>query len=166
MQPETQSIFEWLENTPLAIGIADSAIAFPWIESFHVIAASIVVGLLIYIDLRLLGKHATSQRVTKMSRASLPWVWGAFVVSVVTGILMFSQTAVKYSTNKLFLAKMILLVVAGLNMVVFHFSTWKSVDTWDTVLPPPGRVRLAGATSLCVWLAVIVIARWIGFSLL
>lgn len=166
MQPESQGFFDWLQNTPLAIAIADSPIAFPWIESFHVMAAAIVVGLLIYVDLRLLGRHATGRQVTKMSAASLPWIWGAFCISVVTGVLMFSQTAVKYSTNKLFLTKMILLVVAGINMGVFHFSTWKSVDKWDLQLPPPSSVRFAGAASLMLWLAVIVVARWIGFSLL
>jgi hypothetical protein len=166
MQPESQGFFDWLQNTSLATSIADSPIAFPWIESFHVMAAAIVVGLLIYVDLRLLGRHATGRQVTKMSAASLPWVWAAFCISVITGVLMFSQTAVKYSTNKLFLSKMILLVVAGINMGVFHFSTWKSVDKWDLQLPPPASVRFAGAASLMLWLAVIVVARWIGFSLL
>jgi hypothetical protein len=84
---------------------------------------------------------------------------------VITGSLLFSQTASKYYLNTMFRTKMLLLVLAGLNMALFHLITWRSVAAWDRRLPPPAAVRLAGFTSLAFWTGVIVVGRWIGFTL-
>ena len=35
---------------------------------------------------------------------------------------------------------------------------------WDDALPPPTLARLAGASSLLLWVLVIFLGRWIGFT--
>jgi hypothetical protein len=86
-------------------------------------------------------------------------------VSLVTGSLLFSQTASKYYLNTMFRTKMLLLLLAGLNMAVYHLCTARTVSRWDRALPPPAAVRVAGLTSLALWTGVIVVGRWIGFTL-
>lgn len=158
-------LFQWLQSQPLPTAIRESPTAFPWIECFHVISATFVVGLLIILDLRLIGACSRDQPVTRFTERIVPWVWGGFVASVITGGLLFCQTATKYYTNEMFRTKMIILLVAALNMLIFHLATYRRASTWDMTMPPPWAVRSAGLASLACWLAVMVVGRWIGFTL-
>ena len=158
-------IFQWLYDTPLAAAIRESGTLFPWIESVHVLAITLVVGSMIVIDLRLLGFASRNRAISKLSGEVLPFTWACFVVAAITGLLLFSSNAVKYSHNIFFLSKMMLLVIAFLNMVVFQFITSRGIEFWDEAPKVPIGVRLAGAISLCVWIGVIACGRWIGFTM-
>jgi uncharacterized membrane protein len=162
---DLQSIFEWLYNTPVGTAVRESGTLFPWIESVHVLAITSVVGSIAIVDLRLLGVASRNRAVSRLTGEVLPFTWIAFIVAVITGSLLFSSNAVKYSHNTMFLAKMALLVVAGVNMMVFHAITSRGIERWDSAPTPPGRARLAGAVSLIVWITVIVCARWVGFTM-
>ena len=70
---------------------------------FHVAAISVVFGMIAVLDLRLIGIAFKDYAVTDLSRQVLPWTWVAFAVAAVTGALMFSGQAVKYSANFAFL---------------------------------------------------------------
>ena len=59
---------------------------------------------------------------------------------------------------------MVALVAAGINMAVFHATTFRTVAAWDKDVPPPAAARAAGALSILIWITVIFVARWIGFT--
>src|SRR6202158_2791559 len=114
-------ILEWLQATAIAKAISENEILFPWIESIHVLAIVLVVGTISIVDLRLLGVASLDRAVGRLMRDVLPFTWGAFVIAAITGSLLFSTNAVKYAHNFFFQGKLILLVLAGVNMAVFHF---------------------------------------------
>jgi hypothetical protein len=154
-----------LENTPLGTAVRESAILFPWLEAIHVIAVTFVLGAIAVIDARLLGCLSRDEPVSRLTEDLVPWVWGAFVLALLTGAAMFSGSATKYFGNFYFQAKMVLLLAAGVNMAFFHKFTCRDLARWDEILPPPGAARWAGAVSLILWLAVVALGRLIGFSL-
>ena len=158
-------LFQWLYDTPFATAIRENGSLFPWIEASHVLAITLVVGSIGIVDLMPLGVASRNRAVTILTREILPFTWIAFAFAVLTGFLLFSSNAVKYSHNHFFQAKMALLVLAGLNMLVFHLITGRGMEAWDESPKVPPAVRLAGAVSLTVWIAVIVTARWIGFTM-
>ncbi len=84
---------------------------------------------------------------------------------MVTGSLLFISKATNYMANPFFLSKMVLIVLAGANMAVFHVFTWRTVKTWDSgcAVPLPGKI--AGGLSLGFWVVVVFVARAIGFTL-
>ena len=155
---------QWLENTPLGTFIAQSTWAFPTIESIHVFALVVVVGTIAVVDLRLLGLASLNRAVSKLSDDVLPITWTCFVLAVITGALMFSSKASHYLDNGPFKIKMLLLALAGVNMLVFHFRTYASVGQWDHEARAPSAARIAGALSLAFWIGVVVFGRWIGFT--
>lgn len=156
------SFFESLQNSSLAIAIASSEHWFPVLESMHVVFLATVVGTIFFVDLRLLGLASAHLHITYLSGKLLPWTWVAFVGAVMTGVLMFITNATKYVTNTPFLIKMLLIVLAGLNMLYFHFVTFRSVQSWDAGRPALAA-RTAGALSISLWCAIVVFGRWIGF---
>jgi hypothetical protein len=156
---------QWLHATPIALAIRENEIVFPWIEAVHVLAIVLVVGTISIVDLRLLGLASLDRAVSRLMRDVLPYTWGAFAVAVITGALLFSSNATTYAHNFFFQGKLILLVVAGLNMAVFHFFGIGDVERWGATRQTPFAAKAAGAVSLLVWISVIAFGRWIGFTL-
>lgn len=165
MYPEPTDIWTTLEYSQLGIFIAESTWAFPTIETLHVIALVTVLGTLLAMDLRLLGVASTNQRVTQMSKDTLPWTWAAFVLAAITGSLLFVSKASTYMVNPYFLVKMSLIVVAGLNMLYFHYVTYKTVSNWDTSPQIPSGAKWAAIMSLIFWIVIVFCGRAIGFTL-
>src|SRR5262249_21748680 len=116
-------------------------------------------------DLRLLGVASRNRPVTRLIREVLPVTWSAFAVAALTGGTLFTSNAVEYAKNFPFQMKMVLMALAGLNMLAFHFVTYRSVATWDEAARPPPAARLAGACSITLWLGIVAFGRWIGFTI-
>jgi uncharacterized protein DUF6644 len=151
-----------LEQFPFAVSIAESAWAFPVLETIHVGAISLVVGSIGMIDIRLLGLGLRTRRASDWIAHVLPWTWIAFSFALVTGALMFASKAHSYLDNPYFLAKMVCLALAGTNMLTFHLLTARGIASWE-LGKPPAPARAAGAFSLCLWITTVALGRWIGF---
>jgi len=159
------SLWQSLEASAVGAYIAGSEWAFPLIETTHVIALVTVFGSIVFMDLRMIGLVSRDSAITAISRETLPFTWVAFLVAAITGSILFVSKATSYMVNPWFLAKMCLIALAGLNMMLFHFLTWKSVKNWDTAPVIPFSVKLAGGLSLTLWLIILFCGRMIGFTL-
>lgn len=155
-----ESFAAWLSETPLSIALTDSELAFPAIESLHVIALTLVVGSIAIVDLRLIGVASKTRDPADLIRSILPITWTAFAVALVTGLLLFSANPVSYTANFYFLGKLALLGVAGLNMLLFHIFSHRHLQTHGAIAP-----KISGAASLLLWVTIVAFGRWIGFTL-
>jgi hypothetical protein len=152
-----------IESTGFASWIRDSLYAFPLIESFHVVGLTLVFGTIAVLDLRLLGLASIHRPFTKVAEV-LKWTWAAFGLTVMTGALMFITNASVYFSNTSFRWKMVLLALSGLNMFVFERTAFRNVHRWDSDKAAPPSGKLAAAISLILWISVIFLGRWIGFT--
>jgi hypothetical protein len=154
---------EWLGNTSLGMAVADDW--FPKVECIHVIALATVVGTIFLVDTRLIGLTSTRLSFRHISSRLLPWTWAGFILAVITGLLLFSSNAVAYYENGAFRLKLLLMILAAVNMLYFELVTFRNVAAWETSAKPPFAARLAGLLSVVLWCGVIMTGRWIGFSL-
>ena len=165
MQSLTE-LMEWLQATSWAVYIHRTAWVFTTIELVHVFAISLVIGSIAIVDLRLLGVGSTRRPVSELAGAVLPVTWGAFVLAVLAGSLLFISQAAAYFANTTFRIKMLIIVLAGINMLVFELITMRGVKDWDIKPLPPSAARLAGGLSLTCWMLVVVFGRWTGFTVM
>jgi hypothetical protein len=156
---------QWITDSPLGTVIRESEHLFAYIESAHMLAISIVVGSIAVIDLRLLGLAWIRRPISRVTRDVLPYTWSAFAGALATGLLLFTAHAVDYVVNPYFLVKMSLLLLAGINMLVFHLLTARGLADWDQAAHTPFSVKFAGAVSLLLWVGIVMNGRWIGFYL-
>jgi hypothetical protein len=161
---QLNSLLTAIEATPIATAVRESTWLFPTIESLHVLSITLVVGTIMIVDFRLINIVGRRRPVSALMRETLPWTWGAFVSAVITGSLLFSSSAMKYAHNWQFEAKMVMLLLAGINMAVFHLGSYRSVALWDRDAMTPTGARVAGALSLAIWVTVVSLGRWIGFA--
>ena len=161
-----------MNTTPILDAIQNSAVA-EWmrstsagqmVEAMHVVAAVLLFGIVLVVDLRLLGFADASRAFTRISRETLPLVWLAFVISVITGSLMFAASAHTYFGNTAFRLKALALLGAGLNMTLFQLVTMRGIARWDQNRAVPRIARVAGLLSVVLWAAVVLLGRWIGFT--
>jgi hypothetical protein len=161
---EIAGLIAALEASGLATGIRNSLYLFPLIESAHVVGLTMVFGTILIIDLRLLGLASTQRTFTAIASDVFKWTWLAFVVTVMTGALMFVTNASTYYNSAYFRAKMALLVLSGLNMLAFELTARRSVHIWDRQAVAPAAGRAVAVLSLAIWIGVIFLGRWVGFT--
>jgi hypothetical protein len=155
---------QWLAETKWSIALHESLWVYPLVESTHVWTLALFVGFATLLDLRLLGVAFTGVPVSEVARKLLPWTIAGFVVMVTTGLLLFYAIPVRTYQSVFFRAKVILLVLAGVNVFVFHKNVWKRVAEWDCEPLPPGSARFAGAASLFLWATVVFAGRMIAYN--
>ena len=149
-----------------AVGQAVAYFTWLWpaIESLHVAAMVVLVTSITTFDLRLMGLAFRHLRVSELGDRLLPSTWGAFGVMILTGSLLFAQSAArKYCSNPAFHIKLILIFLAGVNMSVFHFTIYRDVSKWDETASTPLLAKVVGSFSVLLWAAVVVAGRFIGF---
>lgn len=160
-----QTLAAGLQDSALGHYIAASNWAFPTLETLHVLFLTTVFGSIVLVDLRLIGLAFGHRRITELSAEVLPIAWIAFAGAVISGGLLLSSQASAYLANTPFRLKMLMLALAGVNMLIFHVATWRTVDDWDERRVPPLAARAAGLLSLGFWVGAVVFGRWIGFTL-
>jgi hypothetical protein len=160
------NLLDRLYETGWAVTLRENGNAFPWVECIHVLAISLVVGSISIVDLRLLGLAWRDRPVRRVLRDVLPVTWTAFGLAVISGFLMFASNAPTYARNPFLQLKLCLILVAGVNMSIFHLWARQSLPSWETAPALPLRAKVAGAVSLISWIGVVAAARWIGFTVL
>lgn len=152
-----------VEALPFARAMRESLWMYPIVEVVHIVGFVVLVGSVLMFDLRILGL-SKQVSVRALARHLLPWSWGALVLIVPTGFLMFTAHANDFLGNKAFQLKMALLMTAGLNAIAFHTGPYQTVKDWDVAVPAPLAARASVAASIVLWLAVIACGRLLAYT--
>lgn len=158
-------ICEWLESTSLSILVRESQYGFPIVVAIHLLGLTVSVGTLVWFDLRLLGVSMRGFRVSDVYRRLAPWLLSGFVVMFTSGTILFAAFATSAYGNLYFRIKAAALLLAGVNALVYHFSTERAIARWDEAPRPPLAARIAGLTSIVVWASVIVAGRMMSYTM-
>ena len=153
-----------LEDTGFATGVRNSLYLFPMLEAVHVMALSLVFGTITVVDLRLLGVASRQRPFERLSGELLKWTWAAFALTALTGAMMFTTNARVYADNTAFRIKLVLLILAGLNMMAFHLTAGRTMRQWNSRPSAPTLGKVAAGLSLTLWIAIIFAGRVIGFT--
>jgi hypothetical protein len=154
-----------MQNSDIGTGIRESIWFFPIIETTHVLALALSVGVLIWFDLRLMGWGMKHQPVSAVHRQVMPTATFGFIVMTISGILLFWSEPEKCYTSNFFRAKIFFLILAVINAGIFEFATKKSIEEWDKFPVPPPKARMAGLVSIISWAIVIIAGRATAYNL-
>jgi hypothetical protein len=155
---------QWLASTPGSIALHESIWGYPIVESVHVLTLCVFLGLAVMFDLRLLGVVMRKTSVAEVSNRLWPWTAAGFAVMVVSGALLFYAIPVKTYLNIFFRIKACLLLLAGANVSLYHWTVQRKIAEWQYDPVPPFRARLAGGLSLALWAGIVVAGRMIAYN--
>jgi hypothetical protein len=150
--------FQWCDGSAAGMAIRNSRFLFPIIESFHLLALTVLLGAIIVLNLRLTGVALRAQPLQSVARSLDPLAFWSLGAMLTTGALLFCSEALKCYENPPFLFKMVALFAA----LVFHFAVFRPVVNSPAA---PGRIRrnATAVLSLILWLGVATAGRAIGF---
>ncbi len=154
----------WLSETKWSIALLESLYMYPWIESAHVLSICFFIGILLFVDLRLMGVAFTKLPISEMNKKVLPWSLFGFGLMMLTGFLLFYAIPVRSYQNIFFRFKVILILLAGLNAFLFHRQMKVEGMIWDEGKSIPKSVHLKAAVSLVLWSGVIISGRMIAYN--
>ena len=132
---------------------------FPVIECLHLLSLALLGGTVLALDMRQLGFGLRAQPGAELMRKLQPWLAGALVTIIVTGILMFLSEAIKCYYSPPFWYKMGLLVLA----TIFTFTVRRRVVAAEPGRIAPSVVRITALASMALWFGVAFAGRWIAF---
>lgn len=152
-----------IEATPLAQAMREWLWLYPIVEIVHILGFVVLVGAAVMFDLRLLGVSKKIP-VRALARHLLPWSVAGLLLVVPAGLLMFSAHAMEFVDNEVFLLKLGLIALTGLNAAAFHTGVYRSVQSWDTNKLSPAVARLHAVASLALWVSVIACGRLLAYT--
>lgn len=154
----------WIAATRVGTGILESVYLFPIVEGFHLLGIALSVGVLCWLDFRLIGIAFTDQPVSRVWKQVMPIAAVGFSLMFLTGGLLFWAEAVTAYNSVHFWIKLGLILLAGLNALYFEKVTHRGIAEWDSAPVPPLKARLAGFVSLILWTAIIITGRTMAYS--
>jgi hypothetical protein len=154
--------FQWLQQTWIASGIRESLWLFPILYTLHIFGVVILVGATSALDLRMLGLVMRDEPVAGTADLLLPWAKAGFAAQVVTGTFLFIAQAADLWHNLAFLLKMIAVLLAGLNVLIFHLTAYRDVRRWPQHSTPAGA-KFSAVFSLACWFGIVAMSRLIAF---
>lgn len=159
-----RSWFEWIDAIPSSIALRESIYGYSILLTSHAITMAMFAGLIVMMDLRLVGLAFRRTPVTAIQKRLFPWQMLLMALSSITGVLLFYSQPMRYYGKVFFWTKMAIVLLAGVNAMVFHYTTYRSVEKWDTSDEVPRSARLAGSLSLVMWAAVVVFGRLTAYN--
>ena len=152
--------FRWMEvNLPGGAYIRESTFGFSILLTIHVVSLCWFMGLIVMMDLRLVGIANLRTKASDVSPRLLPWQIAGFVVMVVSGVLLFWAQPLRYFGKSFFWWKMALMILAGINAGIIHLITHRSEAAWDSK-----SAKFAGATSIGLWVAILALGRLVAYD--
>jgi uncharacterized protein DUF6644 len=154
---------ESIEQSKIGTAIAESRYWWPIFEGTHLLSLSISFGLIFVTDLRLLGLWLRRVPVTDVLHQLRPYVLGGFVLTFLSGGLVFWSEAATVVVSPLWTVKIVLILLGGLNALYFEFVIAKRPEVVDNCTPLPASVRYAGLASMTIWTVVIICGRLLAY---
>ena len=157
-----ESLIVYLKGTALSQWVVGSQWVWPISETLHFIGLTLLIGIIAPLDVRLMGFMT---RVPIAAFKSLvPWAVVGFVINLVTGVLFFVGTPEQYVGNESWWLKVLFLIIAGVNMLVFEVPQRSYAPAMGPNASTPAPFKVIGAVSLVSWLMVLYWGRMMPFA--
>jgi uncharacterized membrane protein len=114
-------------------------------------------------NLRVLGVAMQGVPVSQVINQFRPWKWLGFAVLLVTGVLLTISDPMEYHDNIMFWISAALILLVGVNGLIFHYGIYRDVATWDESVSAPASARRWACVSLFLWIAIVFAGRAIAF---
>ena len=138
----------------MLVGLSSHPWAYPLLEVVHLVGVALLLGNLVLLELRVFGLGA-SLPAEPLARLSLGLAGLGFVLAATSGLTMFATMPGELLANRVFTAKMALILLAGCNAGLFHAR--------DSLRKLDGTARWLMGVSTLLWLLVLTCGRWIAY---
>ena len=159
------NFLQWLHDTQFSTVMRESIWAEPIVETIHVLTLTLFLGFAVLLDLRLLGVCLRRRKVSEVLGQLNPFLFVGFAIMVISGLLLFSGDPPAFWSTFFFKIKMVFLILAGLNVLIFNATIGRKVAEWDLAPKTPRAAKIAAVISIVLWVAIVAAGRAIAYAL-
>ena len=154
----------WVDGFPASTALHESLYMYNWVESTHVLALTLFLGMLFLIDLRMLGLAFPNVSAAVIAqRLDSPMRIG-FAIMLATGMLLYFAIPVRTTQSIWFRVKVVLLIAAAINAFLFRARMKALAAPEAAQAKLPKRFRVGAGLSLVLWAGVVVCGRTIAYD--
>jgi hypothetical protein len=162
-----EALADWLTLPGVGAFVRSSNWVWPIGEIFHYLGMALLLGTVGFLDLRILGlgKGIPMRALSKL----VPLGVLGFALNLITGLMFVTGNPlgkpIDYFTNLAFELKMLLILLAGLNLIVFYVAgISRRIDALPADADAPAAAKVVAALSLVFWIGVIYFGRMIMYN--
>lgn len=155
------AVVAWLQSTALSHAILVQTWIWPVAETVHFIGLALVVGIIGLLDLRLMGLFPTIP--IPALRELVPFAIAGFLLNLGSGVIFLVGHPEQYAHNLSWWLKVLSLVIAGGNALVFELACAKEILALAPGARTPVTAKCVGAISLAAWTSVLFWGRMLPF---
>lgn len=134
---------------------------WPLCETLHFTGLALLIGVVGMFDLRLLG---FMKRVPiSVVRDFMPWALFGFTLNLLTGTIFVVSQPATYFGNYTWWLKVALLLIAGVNAIIFETSYGRLAAAIPAGDDTPVTFKVIAAVSLVSWFGVLWAGRMLPF---
>ena len=151
-----------LSQSALILWVAESDYGYPTILTLHSIGMALVVGIMLIIDLRVLGVA----KVISYSglRKFFLFAWIGLGINAGSGTLLFLANYSAFLSNVAFITKIILLIIGGIATYFLSKDLQLHSITNHSIEIPSNKARVIAAVCVFLWLGAITAGRIVGYT--
>lgn len=150
-----------INESPFSTALRESQYAFPLVEGVHLLGLALSFGLLLLIDLRLIGWVLRGIPAGQLLHQLRTLLFAGFAATFISGGLLLWAEAESMVDNPAFLFKLGFMLIACVNALLFEVKFGAKTDQWTGQVP--AAAKLAGWVSLSFWTLSTITGRLIPY---
>ena len=155
------ALLSWMESTAYSEWIVAGLVGWPLMLSMHAVGLAIVVGIVLVLNLRMLGLFRPIPYVAISDLMTYAWI--GIALNIFSGFSLFMAQATFYITNFPFLTKISFIILGIANVHYTQKVLRREAAVWDTSDAVPQISIVLAGTSLIFWVLAVVGGRLIAY---
>ena len=154
---------DWLSTTELSVAFQSAAWFVPAVQTVHILCIAVLLMAVYLIGIKLMGFSSRRAPLAALMSRSMPWVWSALGMLLLTGILLTITEPARELLNWVFRTKMLLVLALAAILLIVQRSVRRDSDYWQGSVRKRAASRALGYLLVLIGAAIITAGRWIAY---
>jgi hypothetical protein len=152
------SVLDWMEQSAVGVCVSQSDSGYYVMLAFHAMGLAMVVGIVVMLDLWVLGlmRGIKAQAAAGLIR----FAWVGLAINALSGFALFFSEANKAYYSVSFRIKITLMLLGVVSTLVLNKTVFQPALVGGA---PSRHARTQAGLSICLWLSVIVVGRLMSY---
>jgi len=155
---------DWLAATRVSQRFQDLDWFVPLVQTIHILSIAVVMTSVGFIACKLLGLSGRRRSLAALMGGTMPWVWSALALLLITGALLTITEPARELLNLLFRIKMLMVLAMAAILLLLQERLTRDPDYWTASAGRRGSARALGSAALLLAVCIIIAGRWIAYT--